>query len=279
MNTPSNLSQVLARLSSGDARVLAGGTDLFTVDWHTDQSFVDVSRIPELKVIEEHQNYWRIGASVTWAELSNAGLPSQFDGLVSAGNEIGSIQIQNSATIAGNICNASPAADGTPMLFALNAEVEIASNDTVSMLPIEQFVLGPRSVALGSDQLLLALRIPKFDSNTGGNVISRFQKLGSRKYLVISFVSVSVVISIESNMIKTVGIAIGSCSPVPCRLPALESKLLGQSTDADWAVHVTDEDLSTLSPIDDKRASANYRLSATKTLLQRVLVSLREQTS
>ncbi len=267
------LADALAQLATSNARVLAGGTDVFTLNWPAQQRFINIAQVPELKSIEEFEDYWRIGAAVTWSDLAAAGLPALFDGLTSAGYEVGSIQIQNAATVVGNVCNASPAADGTPVLVALEAEIEIADSTGVSVLPIHKFVLGPRDIALTSAQLVVAIRIPK----KPGRAISRFQKLGSRKYLVISFVSVAVVIRVESDVITSAGIAVGSCSPVACRLTSLEARIINQPVQQLSSLNVmVDSDLAPLTPIDDKRATAEYRLLAAQSLLQRTLNAIPE---
>ncbi len=267
------LADALAQLASSDKQVLAGGTDVFTLDWPAQQQFINIARVPELKTIEEHDVYWRIGAAVTWSDLASAKLPVLFDGLIAAGKEVGSIQIQNAATIVGNVCNASPAADGTPVLIAMDAEIEITDKSGTRVLPICEFVLGPRSIALKPDQLVVAIRIPK----KPGSVTSQFCKLGSRKYLVISFVSIAAVIAVESNFITSAGIAVGSCSPVACRLASLEARLVNQPLQVLSDIEVTPEaDLAPLTPIDDKRATADYRLQAAQSLLQRTLNAIPE---
>lgn len=270
------LADALAQLATSDARVLAGGTDVFTLDWPTQQQFINIAGVPELKAIEEHDDFWRIGAAVTWSDLADANLPTLFEGLIAAGKEVGSIQIQNAATVVGNICNASPAADGTPVLIALAAEIEIADNTGVTVLPINEFVLGPRNIALKSGQLVIAIRIPK----KLGQAISRFCKLGSRKYLVISFVSVAIVIRVEADVVTSAGIAVGSCSPVACRLPSLEARIIKQPVEFLSSKDIiADSDLSPLTPIDDKRATAEYRLHAARSLLQRTLNAIPESYS
>ena len=127
-NMVTTLDEALGRLADTDLPVLAGGTDFYPMllDGPPPENVLDVSAIADLKGVAQIGSTWRIGAGTTWSELIRAELPSAFDALKAAGREVGSVQIQNRATVAGNLCNASPAADGVPPLLALNACVELA---------------------------------------------------------------------------------------------------------------------------------------------------------
>jgi CO/xanthine dehydrogenase FAD-binding subunit len=196
-----------------------------------------------------------------------AALPPLFDGLKLAAREIGGVQIQNSGTLAGNLCNASPAADGVPALLALDASVELSSASGVRTLPLGEFILGPRKTARRSDELLTAILIskPKYPSN------SHFLKLGARKYLVISITMASVVIEHESGVVRDARVAVGSCSPVALRLPALEAALRGRPLNNRLAETATAAHLAPLAPIDDVRASADYRIDSALTVVKRTI--------
>ncbi len=180
------------------------------------------------------------------------------------------MQIQNSGTLAGNLCNASPAADGVPALLALDAKVEIASAKARRALPLEQFILGPRRTALRSNELMSALVIPK----PRHEARSDFLKLGARKYLVISIAMVASVLEIANGVVRAARIAVGSCSPVARRLPALETALIGRPLDRNLGGCLAPEHLAPLAPIDDVRASAAYRAEAALTLIRRSLERL-----
>ena len=166
------------------------------------------------------------------------------------------MQIQNAGTLAGNVCNASPAADGIPCLLALDASVELASTAGNRILPLADFLLGARKTARRPDELMLGLRIPRTDETAQ----SVFLKLGARRYLVISIAMVAAVIGRATDgRIVRARIAVGSCSATAQRLPALEAALIGSCGDAPT---VLDEHLTPLSPIDDIRATADYRRHA-----------------
>ena len=129
---PDDLEAALGYLAEGPAQVLAGGTDVYPAlgDRPAPERVLDLTRVAALKGILRDGPTWRIGAGVTWADVLRAGLPPMFDGLKVAARQVGSVQIQTTATLAGNICNASPAADGVPVLLTLDASVEIAGGSS-----------------------------------------------------------------------------------------------------------------------------------------------------
>lgn len=209
-----------------------------------------------------------IGAGTTWTELLRADLPPAFDALKLAAREVGSIQIQNRGTVAGNLCNASPAADGVPPLLALDTEIELASSRGRRVLPLSDFIQGNRQTARQPDELLVALRIPR--ASTAG--ISHFLKLGARSYLVISIAMVATRLVLdETGRIMEAAIAVGACSAVAQRLRRLETALIGRHAGDEALAAVADWPFDELSPIDDVRASAAYRRRAAAELVRRAL--------
>ena len=134
---PANLADALAALAREPFTVLAGGTDFYPgrVGKAIDVPLLDVSRVAGLSGIAREPHGWRIGATTTWREVMEAPLPPAFDGLKAAAREVGGVQIQNAGTVAGNLCNASPAADGVPPLLALGAQVELASAGATLLAP------------------------------------------------------------------------------------------------------------------------------------------------
>lgn len=267
---PLGLDEALRCMKSGAWRILAGGTDFYPAqgDRPIVENLLDLTAIAELRGITKLENGWRFGGLTTWSDIVNAPLPAAFDGLKAAGREVGSIQIQNSGTLAGNICNASPAADGIPPLLTLNTEVELASPGGRRRIALSDFVTGVRSTERRSDELVSALYIP----DCGAGSRSAFHKLGGRRYLVISIAMAAVVIvpDDQGKIIET-RIAVGSCSPVAKRLTGLEQKLVGEAAASGLSARVTSEDFSVLSPIGDIRGSAAYRLSAAEELVKRAL--------
>ena len=266
---PTRLDDALQVIARSGATVLAGGTDYYAarVGKPLNQSLLDITAIRGLRGIGDDAGHWRIGAGTTWTELLETTLPPMFDALKLAAREIGGVQIQNTGTLAGNLCNASPAADGVPALLALDASVELASTSGVRMLPLGEFILGPRRTARRADELLTAIHVPrpKYAAR------SHFLKLGARKYLVISITMASVVIEHEAGVVREARVAVGACSPVALRLPALEAALRGQPIDARLPEIATADHLAPLTPIDDGRASAGYRIDSTLTIVKRTL--------
>jgi CO/xanthine dehydrogenase FAD-binding subunit len=267
---PADVAAAVAMRSAGYT-VLAGGTDLYPqhVGRPMTQPVIDIAGLTQLRGIERTADAYRIGALTRWADVADAALPACFDGLRAAAREVGSVQVQNAGTIGGNLCNASPAADGIPPLLSLDASVELVSASGSRVLPLEAFLTGYRRTVLRADELLAAVRIPR-----GGEAArSAFLKLGLRRYLVISVVMVAVVVDVDpEGRITEARVAVGACSPVAQRLRSLEAQLVGRSVDEIDSATIA-EHLSPLSPIDDVRATAAYRLDATSVLVRRALQS------
>lgn len=265
---PTELTSAL-QIAADPARIIiAGGTDIFPAarQGQLMDLVLDVTGIPELSTMSQTENGYRFGAAVRWSDIVRADLPPAFDGLKQAALQVGSIQIQNAGTLAGNICNASPAADGVPPLLTLNAWIEVASSaGGIRQMPLQDFITGARKTALAKDELVTAILIPAPPKAAR----SRFEKLGSRKYLVISIAMVSAVIAVDAKgRITDARIAVGSCSAIAQRLRALETDCMGK-TMADIAVLPTH--LAPLSPIDDVRGSADYRNAAVIELCTRAI--------
>ena len=268
---PHGLEEALEALTR-PFTVLAGGTDFYParVGRAVTEDILDIAGIEALRGVSETESGWRLGATTTWSELVETPLPSLFDGLKQAAGEVGGRQIQNAGTIAGNICNASPAADGVPALLTLDAEVELASRSGTRRLPLAAFITGVRKTERRPGELVVALHVPrpKHDAR------SAFLKLGARRYLVISIAMASTLVEVEKGTIAAARIAVGACSPVARRLPALEQALIGAPCDARLGERVAASHLAPLSPIDDVRGSAGYRSDVALILLRRLLAKV-----
>jgi len=269
------LDEALEHLSRMPFRIVAGGTDFYPAlgDRPLREPVMDVSGIAALRGIARDGAWFRIGALTTWTDVIRADLPAWFDGLKLAAREVGSVQIQNAATVAGNICNASPAADGTVALMAMDAQVEVTGAGGARVLPLGEFVLGPRKTALGPGEMVTAVLVPAVEERGA----SDFLKLGARHYLIISIAMVGAVVHAdETGRVTRAGIAVGSCSPVARRIDRLERKLLGRRAGEGLADLAEPEDLDVLAPIDDVRATGEYRRDAALTLLRRTLARCEE---
>lgn len=266
--SPRTLREALDIRAAGSHTVLAGGTDFYParVGKPLTEPVLDITKIADLRGISRTDDGFRIGALTTWSDIMAADLPSGFDGLKKSAARVGGIQIQNVGTIAGNLCNASPAADGVPPLLTLDASVELSSVGATRVLPLSDFLVGYRETALRSDELVTAILVP----SSLANASSEFLKLGARTYLVISIAMVAVAIAFdELGEAQRVRVAIGACSPVAQRAHQLEADLVGRR--GDLGALVTREHLNILSPIDDVRAAATDRLDAALHMVQRAI--------
>lgn len=256
-SSPTDLESALEIQSQNGGKIIAGGTDVFPAmrQGHAPRNLLDLTSVPCMSGVTISDGDIRIGAATTWTAIVKADLPHAFDALKQAAREVGSIQIQNAGTVGGNLCNASPAADGVPPLLALDASVELASAKRgVRTLKLSEFILDVRKTALEDDEILTAIVIPKPSTREQ----SAFEKLGSRRYLVISITMAAANIECDANgFISSAKVAVGSCSPVAQRLFELEKSIVGKKP---GAVEILPEHLSVLSPIDDVRGSAEYRL-------------------
>jgi CO/xanthine dehydrogenase FAD-binding subunit len=264
---PQTLDEAIEVMVAHAPDIVAGGTDFFPSRGRSplDRNLLDITRMPELRAFSVSDAGWRIGAATTWSDLVHADLPPAFDALRAAAREVGSVQIQNAGTVAGNLCNASPAADGVPPLLVLDARVELAGPDGQRQVPLAEFLKGPRQTDLRSGEIMVALHGPPVPQGA----TSAFEKLGARRYLVISIAMTAVLVVLdEAGLIAEARVAVGACSPVACRLPGLEAALVGQSPDD---LRIDPDVLPELAPISDVRADARYRAEAVPHQIKRAL--------
>jgi CO/xanthine dehydrogenase FAD-binding subunit len=272
---PTMLEEALAIRAAHDVEIIAGGTDVYPAKttragWGkmAHEDVLDITAIPDLDRIEDMGTHWRIGALVTWTDLIRADLPPLFDGLKAAAREIGGQQIQNRATLVGNLCTASPAGDGIPNCLALDAEVEITSLRGTRIEPVKTFLDGYRHTTCAPDEIVMGLRIPK----RGASAHGAFVKLGARRYLVISIVMAAAVVETDAEgTIDHARVVIGACSPVARRLRRLDERLIGKPLSPELPSLVRADELSELAPLDDVRASAVYRMAAAEALTRDLL--------
>ncbi|MGY6534682.1 MAG: FAD binding domain-containing protein [Pararhodobacter sp.] len=270
---PQTLDQALAALQAEPGlRVIAGGTDVYPAlgDAAARAHLLDITGLTDLRGVHTGDDGLRIGALASWTDVQRAALAPGYRALQQAGREVGSVQIQNAGTVAGNVVNASPAADGTVALMALDAQVEIAGPQGSRRVPLSDFVTGVRRVALAPGELVVGLHLPPAPGR------SAFLKLGARRYLVISIVMVAAHVACDDQgAITRASVAVGACSPVARRLPGLEAALVGARR-ADLAQVVRGDLVQGLAPISDVRAGADYRADAVPVLIRRALAAAME---
>src|SRR5262245_47181558 len=260
---PRTLDEAVQALDTPGMQILAGGTDFYPahVGRTVTAPVLDITGIGEIGGIVTAADHIRIGAGTTWSQLVATPLPACFDGLKAAAREVGSIQIQNRATIAGNLCNASPAADGVPPLLTLDAEVELLSRAGLRRMPLAGFITGNRRTERRPEEIVTAVIVPRTIDGP-----SAFVKLGARRYLVISIAMVAAVIERDGKgAVSQARIAVGSCSAVARRLPELEQSLRGTPCKAGLGDLVEAKHLRALLPVGDVRVPRDDGPDAART--------------
>lgn len=265
-----NKDQALALLANARARVVCGGTDWMpaSAPGNPDAILIDISQMKPLQDIVETHDAVRIGAATTWAAIEAASLPRALAGLQDAAREIGSWQIRNCATVGGNICNGSPAADGVTMLLALEASLVVESLRGTRRMSLESFLLDKGRVDLRDSEMLTEIVIPcaALDREMAS---SAFCKFGIRRQLNIAVASAAVWIGRASERAPgTVRVAAGSVARTPVRLRRLE-KLLPVDDDIATLLSIEAQQSAEISPIADVRASAEYRRTILGQMLAR----------
>ena len=272
---PQTLDQALSVLEAFRPSLLAGGTDLYPsrVDRKVMEPVLDLSGLPELAKISRlrvgGKEVLRLGALVTWTEVlahPDFAMPGLV-ALAQCAREVGGPQIQNRGTVVGNLCNASPAADGVPCLMALGAHLELSHAKGARLVTLNEFLLGPRRTALEPGEMVTAVLLPR----PAASMRSVFLKMGSRRYLVISIAMLAAQWNLKA---KHCVIAVGACSAVAQRLAPLEQWFLNGAKGASRDVAVQ-ESLKCLTPIDDVRADRAYRLALVETLCEKLALEVR----
>jgi len=271
---PTDLAEALELLAEfgSNARVLAGGTDLLLEMQRrvrTDFSvLIDVTGIAGLNHISEHEGTISLGPLVTHNQavasplISDAALP-----LAQACWEVGSPQLRNRSTIAGNVVTASPANDTISALWALDATIELSSMRGVRSVPIREFYTGVRTTVMDSDELLTRISFPALDENAAGIYV----KLGLRRSQAISVVHAAMVIERDEGIVTGASIALGSVAPTIVSASEAEAALVGSPLDDDSIGRAAAAAAASVSPIDDMRATAEYRSQTIAVVVERGL--------
>ncbi len=276
---PSSVEAAVAALAGrADAQPLAGGTDLL-VRMHSDpprnQLLVDVKKIPELCSIARNSSGLRLGAAVSCWEISlHAELRKTFPGLVEAAELIGSVQIRNRATLGGNLCNASPAADTVPALIALDARCRIAGPEGNRSVPVEHFTTRPGETVLRRGEILVDFEIP----TPAPGSADAYLRFTPRNEMDIAVVGAGVSLTLGPEGTCTAArVSLGAVGPTAICADAAAQALVGTQID-DEALQRAGEAAETAgSPIDDKRGSAAYRRTIAGVLVRRAAARAAER--
>ena len=277
LTTPASLADTLALLESepGVWKPFAGGTDLMVLleaGKLAHHNYVNIWGLSELRGIETTDTHVTLGALTTYTEVqSNPILRHEFPMLCQAASETGGLAIQNRGTLGGNIVNASPAADSPPALLAYDAEIELVSARGSRWLPYHGFHTGYKQMHIDPDELLARIRLPR---NTAG-LTHYYRKVGTRKAQAISKVCFAAVGQTANGRIVNTRIVVGSVAPIVVRCVQTEDSLRGQKPDEETVESACASLLREISPIDDIRSTARYRLQVAKNLLADFLTALR----
>ena len=277
LTTPASLADALTLLNNepGVWKPFAGGTDLMVLleaGKLDHRDYINIWSLTELRGINVDDSHVALGALTTYTDVqSNPILRGEFPMLCQAASETGGLAIQNRGTLGGNIINASPAADSPPALLAYNAEIELVSTRGSRWLPYQGFHSGYKQMHIAPDELLARIRLPR---NTAG-LTHYYRKVGTRKAQAISKVCFAAVGSLIDERISEIRIVLGSVAPIVVRCLQTENALRGQNIGEETIMSACASLSHEISPIDDIRSTANYRLQVAKNLLADFLTTLR----
>jgi CO/xanthine dehydrogenase FAD-binding subunit len=269
---PRSLDQAVALLAGehGEARVLAGGTDLL-VQMRTDMVdpvlVVDIKGIAETRQIKEEAGGFRVGAAVTGAELKeHQKLKAAWPGVVEAANLIGSTQVQGRATMGGNLCNGSPAADSVPALIAAGAKASIVGPKGRRELAVEDVMLAPRKLALEKGEIVASFLLPARPERTG----DAYLRFIPRTEMDIAVVGCGICLTLDGKGVCTAArVSLGAVAARPLLVAEAAKVLIGTKIDDDALQKLDAAAQGACRPIDDKRGTKEYRVKVAGVLARR----------
>ena len=272
---PRSLDEAVRHLAGDPGLVpVAGCTDLMVrgpEELARMDRMIDLLGIPELRGIRESADGLEIGAATTFTEIrSSAAVRAAFPSLVEAAGQVGGWQIQNRATLGGNMANASPAGDSLPVLLALDAVVIVAGAHGEREIPYSGFHTGYRKTALEPGEIIVRVRLPALPEGS----VQAFRKVGTREAQAISKVVVALAGRVEDGRIAELRLAAGSVAATPVRLRAAEEAALGQAPGAEAAGRAGRAAAEEVQPIDDVRSTADYRRFALERVVRRMVLRL-----
>ena len=277
LTTPASLAEALTLLKNepGVWKPFAGGTDLMVLleaGKLVHRNYINIWGLHELRGIEATDTHITLGALTTYTDVrANPILRREFPMLCQAASETGGLAIQNRGTLGGNIVNASPAADSPPALLVYDAEIELVSTRGSRWAPYQGFHTGYKEMHIEPDELLARIRMPR---NTV-DMKHYYRKVGTRKAQAISKVCFAAVGKTNDEQIADTRIAVGSVAPIVVRCVQTENTLRRQKLDDATIQIACDTLVQEISPIDDIRSTAKYRLQVAKNLLVDFLATIR----
>ena len=274
---PNNLDELWPLLAAyPDACLMAGGTDVLVARRGgriAAGTLIGLELIAELRGVREHADYLEIGAATPLADLlADARIGAAFPALTRALSHFGGAVLRQMATLGGNICNASPAGDSLPPLYALGACLRLASAGGERLLPIAEFVTGARRTALLPGEILASIRLPLSPSWN----FQHFEKLGTRQAMAIAVVSLAICAELDADRrVAQIRCAWGAVAPTVVMSEAVDAALRGHRLTQERLTAVAPQVMAAIAPISDLRASADYRRRMASGLLLRIAQSAR----
>jgi aerobic carbon-monoxide dehydrogenase medium subunit len=269
---PESLEGAVALLAGakGETRVLAGGTDLLVqmrADIVEPDLIVDIKKIPETRAIAEEKGGWRIGAAVTGAELKeHPRLKKVWPGVIEAANLIGSTQVQGRATMGGNLCNGSPAADSVPALIAAGAIATLAGPNGKRDLPVEDVMLGPRKLALQKGEIVASFLLPPRPPRSS----DAYLRFIPRTEMDIAVVGAGVSLTVDgAGVITAARVALGAVAARVLLVPEAAQAIIGSRLDKPAQDRLEAAAQAACRPIDDKRGTVEFRIQVAGVLARR----------
>ncbi len=279
---PKTLPEALDMLAEPDVMPIAGGTNVIAdlrAEKHHPQALVDLSRLAELRGIRQENGHIAVAGGATITDLLREPLIARHaPALVQAARVFANPLIRNRATVAGNLADASPAADTAPPLLVLDAEVELTSREGTRWVALAEFFTGVRATVRRPDEVITLVRFPA--TIEGHRVVSAFYKLGLRKADAISVVSAAVAVSFDdAGRCRHARIALGAVAPQPIRAVAAEEALVGEKLTPALIAEAARRAGRATRPISDIRGSASYRREVTEILVRRLLTAAQSEVS
>ena len=268
---PETIEKATALLAgTSEARILAGGTDLLVqmrADVVDPSLIVDIKRIAETRAVTEDNGGWRIGAAVTGAELKeHAALKKAWPGVVEAANLIGSTQVQGRATLGGNLCNGSPAADSVPALIAAGGVAVLVGPQGRRELPVEDVMLGPRKLALGKGEFVVSFRLPPRPPRSS----DAYLRFIPRTEMDIAVVGAGVSLTVDAGgTITAARVSLGAVAPRVLLVREAAQAIVGSRLDRDAQDRLEAAARAACAPIDDKRGTIEFRIQVAGVLTRR----------
>ena len=257
-NTTKEAASLLAG-EKGSAFVLAGGTDLLVRmkgGFVEPDLIVDIKQIPAMKAISSSDSGFRIGAAVSGAELGeNKAVTKAWPGVVEATRLIGSDQIQGRATMVGNLCNASPAADSVPAMIAAGAKASIVGPSKRRTVAVEKLVTGPGSTSLEKGEVVESITLPVRPNNSG----DAYLRFIPRTEMDIAVVSAGVSLTLKRGVVESARVALGAVAPTAVLVSDAAKAIIGTKLDDESLEKLAEACSAACSPIDDKRGTSEYR--------------------